>query len=174
VRSKAPASANRVVTLTTVTASETRIPGEAPGSRLAAVPRFASGFEERDKGGCRAAKAGVGDLGFQQWRALGALAAVGFIVILASVYGGPLFSSTVQMWNPRTSTANRACREQHQTTRSRIHLQLSPLLVSPAAAWLPNAEKPKRWSHLRRLSPALAPLDLHWRRSGPIHQRRQR
>jgi len=136
VRSKAPASANRVVTLRPSLPAKhvflAKPPArDLPSSDLPAVLKR----ETRLPGGTRAS--------FQQWRALGVLAAVGFIVILASVYLGPLFSSTVQMWNPRTSTAiEHAANNTKPDPHSPI---LSPVLISPAAAWLPFAGRPKPW-----------------------------
>jgi hypothetical protein len=134
VRSKAPASANRVVTLRPATAAKHVFPakppaGDLPSSDLPTVLKR----ETRLPGGTKAS--------FQQWKALGVLAAVGFIVILASAYLGPLFSSTVQMWNPRAPiehAANNTKPDPHSPT-------LSPLLISPAAAWLPFAGRPKPW-----------------------------
>jgi hypothetical protein len=82
------------------------------------------------------------------------LAAVGFILILATVYRGPLFSSTVQMWNPRTPIEHAA----NSIKLPDLHPPaISPLLISPAAAWLTNTEKPKRWIAPPPLEPEPAP-----------------
>jgi len=144
VRSKAPASANRVVTLRpallTTQVSLAKPPvRDLPSPDLPAVLKR----KESKKPPVGTKARDVGDLPFQQWRDLGALAAIGLAVTLATVYRAPLFSSAVRMWNPLASTpiehaANNTKRDPHSPT-------LSPLLISPAAAWLPFAGRPKPW-----------------------------
>ena len=151
VRSKAPASANRVVTLRpallTTQVSLAKPPvRDLPSQDLPAVLKR----KESKKPPLGTKARDVGDLPFQQWRDLGALAAVGLAVTLATVYRAPLFSSAVRMWNPLTSTpiehaANNIKPDPHSPT-------LSPLLISPAAAWLPFAGRPKPW-----IAPSTAP-----------------
>jgi periplasmic protein TonB len=153
VRSKAPASANRVVTLRPalpakhVFLAKPRArdwPRPDSSAVLKRKIRFPGGTEARD----------FGDLPFQQWGELGALTAVGFILILASVYRGPLFSSAVQMGNPRTPIEHAA----NNIKPPDLHPPaISPLLVSPAAARLANTEKPKRWIAPPPPEPELAP-----------------
>jgi hypothetical protein len=145
VRSKAPASANRVVTLRpallTTQVSLAKPPvRDLPSPDLPAVLKR----KESKKPPVGTKARDVGDLPFQQWRDLGALAAVGLALTLATVYRAPLFSSAVRMWNPHvTSTpiehaANSTKPDPHSPT-------LSPLLISPAGAWLPFAGRPKPW-----------------------------
>jgi hypothetical protein len=144
VRSKAPASANRVVTLRpsllTTQVSLAKPPvRDLPSPDLPAVLKR----KESKKPPVGTKARDVGDLPFRQWRDLGALAAVGLAVTLATVYRAPLFSSAVRMWNPLTSTpiehaANNTKPDPHSPT-------LSPLLISPAAAWLPFVGRPKPW-----------------------------
>jgi protein TonB len=152
VRSKATASANRVVTLRPSLPAKHVFLAKPPTRDLPSADFSAVLKREiRLPGGTKARS--FGDLPFQQWRALGALTAVGFIVILASVYLGPLFSSTVQMWNPRTPIEHAA----NNIKPPHLHPPaISPLLVSPAAAWL-TTEKPKRWIAPPPLEPQLAP-----------------
>jgi hypothetical protein len=139
-RQKPPASANRVVTLRPsppakhvfLAKSPTR---DLPSADFSAVLKR----ETRLSGGTKARSFGA--LPFQQWKALGALTAVGFIVILASVYLGPQFSSAVRLRNPRTPTEHAANNIKPNPPSPAI----SPLLVSPAGAWLPYAGRPKPW-----------------------------
>jgi len=153
VRSKAPASANRVVTLRPSLAAKHVFLAKAPTRDLPSADFPAVLKKEiRLPGGTKARR--FGDLPFQQWREVGALTAAGFIVILASVYRGPLFSSAVQVWNPRTPIEHAA----NNIKLPDLHPPaIRPLLVSPAAAWLANTEKPKRWIAPPPLEPELAP-----------------
>jgi periplasmic protein TonB len=92
---------------------------------------------------------GDNDLPFQQWRDLGALAAVGLVVIVASVYRAPLVSSTFRMWNPRTPIEHVANNIKPPALHSPA---ISPLLVSPTAVWLAKPERPRPW-----IEPLIAP-----------------
>jgi hypothetical protein len=141
VRPKAPAPANRVVTLRPALPARHVFLAKPPARDF---PRPDSSAvlkkETRFPGGTKAR--GIGDPPFQQWRELGALAAIGFIVVVATVYRAPLFSGTVQMWNPRTPVEHAA----NSIKPPHLHPPaISPLLVSPSTAWLANTEKPKRW-----------------------------
>jgi hypothetical protein len=94
------------------------------------------------------------DFPFQQWRDLGALAAVGLVVILVSVYRAPLVSSAVKMWNPRPAIEHAAKLPVLPSPA------LNPVLVSPTAVWLAKAEKPRPsiapWIAAPPRKPALA------------------
>jgi hypothetical protein len=144
VRSKAPTSANRVVTLRPALLTTQVSLGKPPVRDLPSPDLPAVLKRKESKKPPVGTKArDVGDLPFQQWRDLGALAVVGLAVTLAAVYRAPLFSSAVRMWNPLTSTpiehaANNTKPGPHSPT-------LSPLLISPAGAWLPFVGRPKPW-----------------------------
>jgi Gram-negative bacterial TonB protein C-terminal len=154
MRSKAPASANRVVMLRpALPAKHVFLP--KPRAQDLPRPDLLGVLNRKIKfpGGSRAR--GFGDLPFQQWRELGALAGVGLMVILAAVYGAPLFSSTVRLWSSRTPIEHAA----NKIKRPDLHPPaVSPVLVSPAAAWIAKTEKPKRWIAPPPLEPKLAPL----------------
>ena len=153
VRSKPPASANRVVTLRPSLPAKHVFLAKAPIRDLPSAEFFAVLKREIRFPGTKKARR-FGDLHFQQWRELGALTAVGFIMILASVYLGPLFSSALQRWNPRTPIEHAA----NNIKLPDLHPPaISPLLVSPAAAWVANTEKPKRWIAPPLVEPEPAP-----------------
>jgi len=160
VRSTCSASANR---------------GTAPGIEPAATqpflakpkipellsPNLAEGVKPRETrdapGGPKTE--GPREARFPQWAALGTTAAVCVAVILVSVYGTPLFSSTGQMsnalWNPRMLPTPR------QPTASGIKppplhgAATSPPLASPATTSRLNAEKLRRWIAPPPLEPML-------------------
>ena len=140
VRSRPRASAPRVVTLRAEPAATQAFLAKAEIPELPS-PDLSVGAKQRETreapGGPK--KRAGGDVPFQQWGALSALAAVGVTVILASAYGIPLFSSTGQMRNPRalSTPIKHAAPDLHPAATS-------PLPVSPTTASLPNAEKPKR------------------------------
>jgi hypothetical protein len=138
VRSKPPASAARVVTLRTEPAATPAFLAKAEIPELPS-PVLSVGAKQRETTEAPGGPKKRDDVPFQQWGALSALAAVGVTVILASVYGAPLFSTTGQMRNPRalSTPIKHAAPDLHPTATR-------PLPVSPATAFLPNAEKPKR------------------------------
>jgi Gram-negative bacterial TonB protein C-terminal len=85
------------------------------------------------------------DVGLRQWGALGAMAAVCIMVLLASVYRVPLFSSIRQMKNPLTLST-----PVKYAGYDRKPLGLRPaatgtLRVSSETATVPSAVRPKRW-----------------------------
>jgi len=153
VRSKPPVSANRVVTLrsgrvaTQVFLAKPKI-SRLPGRDLSTVLKQAG---TRAAGGRKATD--FRGFPFQQWGELGALAAVGLIVILATVYRAPLISGTLQMWTPRTPIAQAANGIKPPV---RHPAAITPLLFSPAAALLPY-EKRKPWIAPVPPGPAPAP-----------------
>ena len=145
VRPKAPASANRVVTLRPAS-PPARVGWTKPATRDLAGPDFSVAFKPKETkmpGGTR--RRNAGELPFQQWKELGFLAAVGFIVILASVYRAALFSAPLQRGNPRPLSAS----VEHAGSALKFpdphRTAISPLLISPAAL-IPFPERLKRWS----------------------------
>jgi hypothetical protein len=160
VHSMPLASAHRVATRTTAPVPvrgfrvKPAIPASPhlfPGVKTAVKKR-----ETKDApGGVRATN--VGDLGFQQWRDLGALAAVGLVVIVASVYGARLFSRSVQRRNPRTLSVPIKHAANGVKLADLHPVATSPLPVSPATTALANAEKPTRLVAPPPSGSALAP-----------------
>jgi hypothetical protein len=141
VRPKAPPSANRVVTLRPASPAP-RVGWTKPATRDLAGPDFSVAVKPREMPGGRKGR-NAGDLPFQQWKELGFLAAVGFIVILASAHWAALFSGPLQMRNPRALSASiehagNALPDPHRAA-------ISPLLISPTAL-IPFPERLKRWS----------------------------
>lgn len=141
VRSKPPASANPVVTLrsgpvaTQVFLGKPKTTG-LPGPDLSMVSKQAG---TKAPGGRKATD--VRGFPFQQWRELGALAAAGLVLILASVYRAPLIPGAVQLWRPRTPIEH-AANDIKPPVRHPV--ATSPLLFSPATALLPY-ERGKPW-----------------------------
>jgi len=141
VRPKAPVSANRVVTLRPAS-PPARVGWTKPATRDLAGPDFSVAVKPREMpGGTKGRSAG--DLPFQQWKELGFLAAVGFIVILASAYWAASFSGPRQMGNPRALSASvehagNALPDAHRAA-------INPLLISPTAL-IPFPERLKRWT----------------------------
>jgi hypothetical protein len=147
-RPKPPVSANRVVTMRPALVA-TQVSLGKPPARDLPSPDLSAALKSKPPIVTKATD--VRDLPFSQWRDVGALGAVGLAVILATVYRAPLFSSAVGLWNPRTSTpiehaANNIKPNPHSPA-------ISPLLVSPAAAWIPYG-KPKPW-----FAPSSAPSE---------------
>jgi hypothetical protein len=145
VRPKAPASANRVVTLRPAS-PPARVGWTKPVTRDFAGPDFSVApkpKETRMPGGTQGRNAG--DLPFQQWKELGLLAAVGFIVILTSPYWASLFTGSLQMRNPRPLSAS----VEHAGNAVKLpdphRAAISPVLISPSAL-IPFPERPKRWT----------------------------
>jgi protein TonB len=147
-RSKPPVSANRVVTLRPAAAAKQAFVAKPD---IPALPSPVLSLDLKRKE--TKTLPGIGDLPFQQWTDLGALAAVGLVVILASVYRGPLVSSTVQMWNPRTPIEHAANNIKPPALSSPA---ISPLLVSPTAVWLTKPERLRPWIAPPPPQPALA------------------
>ncbi len=140
-RPKAPPSVNRVVTLRPASPAA-RVGWTKPATRDLAGPDFSVAVKPREMPGGRKGR-NAGDLPFQQWKELGFLAALGFIVILASVYRAPLFSGLSEMRNPRALSASivhagNALPNPHRAA-------ITPLLISPTAL-IPFPERLKRWS----------------------------
>jgi hypothetical protein len=153
-RPKPPVSANRVVRMRPALVA-TQVPlVKYPDRDLASRDLSAALRSKETKRPPVVAKAmDVGDLPFSQWRDVGALAAVGLVVILATVYRAPLFSSVVRLWNPQTSTPI-----EHAASNIKPNPHspaLSPLLISPAAAWVPYL-RPRPWIAPTPAEPALA------------------
>jgi hypothetical protein len=140
------ASANRVVALRTELAAAKASPPK-PELPFLVSPGLSVGVKQRETretpGGPKPWE--VRDVRLRQWGALGALAAVCVTVILASVYGIPLFSSTVRMRNPQTLSTPIKHAANDIKPPDLHPAATSPIAVSPATASLPNAEKPKRW-----------------------------
>ena len=145
VRPNAPASANRVVTLRPASPAA-RVGWVKPATRDWASPDLSVALKPKETRMPAATKArNAGDLPFQQWKEVGLLAAIGFIVILASAYRAALFSGPLQMRNPRPLSASidhpgNALKlpEPHQAA-------ISPLLISPTAL-IPFPERLRRWT----------------------------
>ncbi len=144
-RPKAPASANRVVTLRPASPG-TRVGWTKPATRDLAAPDFSVALkpkETRMSGGTKARNAG--DLPFQQWKEVGFLAAIGLIVILASVYRAALFSGPLQKRNPGPLSAS----VEHAGNTLKLpdphQAAIRPLLISPTAL-IPFPERLKRWT----------------------------
>jgi protein TonB len=143
VRPKAPASANRVVTLRPAS-PPARVGWTKPATRDLAGPDFSVALkpkETRMPGSTRGRNAG--DLPFQQWKELGLLAAVGFIVILASAYWAALFSGPLQMRNPRAPSAS--VEHAGNALPFAHRAAINPRLISPTAL-IPFPERLKRWT----------------------------
>ena len=144
VRSKSPASADRAFTLRTEVSATPEFlakveslpsPAKSPDVRQRATPRA----PEITK---------AAEIPFDQWGAVGALAAAGLTVILISMYGAPLFSRTQQM-SHRPIAASPSPHTANGRKPVPLHLPLQPAAtaphsVSPAAVTLANVEKPKR------------------------------
>jgi Gram-negative bacterial TonB protein C-terminal len=140
-RPKAPPSVNRVVTLRPASPAP-RVGWTKPATRDSAGPDFSVAVKPREMPGGRKGR-NAGDLPFQQWKELGLLAAVGFIVILASVYRAALFSDPLQMRNPRPLSAS--IEHPGNALPAAHRAAISPLLISPTAL-IPFPERLKRWS----------------------------
>jgi hypothetical protein len=143
VRPKAPASANRVVTLRPAS-PPARVGWTKPATRDLAGRDFSVALKPRETrmpGGTRGRN--VGDLPFQQWKELGLLAAVGFIVILASAYWGALFSGPLQMRNPPALSASIEHAGNALPVAHRV--AINPRLISPTAL-IPFPGRLKRWT----------------------------
>jgi hypothetical protein len=141
VRPKAPASVNRVVTLRPASPAP-RAGWTKPATRDLAGPDFSVALKPREMPSGRKGR-NAGDLPFQQWKELGLLAAVGFIVILASVYRAALFSGPLQMRNTRPLTAS--IEHAGNALPAAHRAAISPLLISPTAL-IPFPQRLKRWS----------------------------
>jgi len=144
-RSKFPASANRVVT---PRAEPARQPFLAPSPSSGLLsPYWLAGLKQTQKREVR-------DAGFQQWGALGALAAVCVVVIVASNYAIPRLS-TGQMRNPPTLSTPREHAANHIKPPDLHPAAAKRLPLSPVAVSVPNADKPKHWVASSAPEPAL-------------------
>jgi hypothetical protein len=144
VRSKSPASTDRAFVLRTEVS--------ATPAFLAKVESLGSPAKSPDVKQKEAPKAPeitkASEVPFEQWGAVGALAAAGLTVILISMYGAPLFSRTRQISHAQTA-ASPIQRVVSDSKPLPLHLAFKPTAtgphpVSPAAVSLPNVEKPKR------------------------------
>ncbi len=146
-RSKAPASNNRVFTVRTELSATKAFLVKA--ERLPSPPKPA--VVKRYEIAKAPAIAKASQLPFEQWGQLAALAAAGLVVILISMYGGPLLTRTRRM-SP-AATAASAVRQ-----AARLPLQpaaTAPRPVSAAIVSLPKVEKPRR--PVAASQPVLAP-----------------
>jgi hypothetical protein len=140
-RPKAPAFVNRVVTLRPASPAP-RVGWTKPATRDMAGPDFSVAIKPREMPGGKRER-NAGDLPFQQWKELGILAGVGFIVILASAHWAPLFSGPGPMQDSRALSASV---EHAGNPMPGLHqAAISPLLISPTAL-IPFPERLKRWS----------------------------
>jgi hypothetical protein len=140
VRSKPPASARRVVTLRTEPAATQAFLAKAEVSELPS-PDLSVGVKQRETREAPGSPK-AWDVRLRQWGVLGAPAAICIAVILVSVYGAPLFSSTGQVRNPRALSTHL----KHAANDIKPP-DLHPPAASPVSATtasLPNGEKPKR------------------------------
>jgi protein TonB len=151
VRSKSPASTDQVFTLKTELSATPAFLAQAeslPG------PAKSAGVKQKETPKATGIPKTT-EVPFEQWRAVGSLAAVCLTVILVSIYGVPLLSRTRQISHPQTP----ASPIQHAANHSKpLPLHPSATIsqpVSPATASLPKAEKPKRWPVPPPASPAL-------------------
>jgi hypothetical protein len=134
--SKSLASAPRVVTLKPRSAETPAIPAKRevpapPTPDLSLVAKQTKRSDGRE-------------VSFQQWGALGTLAAVGFTVILASAYAIPLLSRAGHARHPR-ALSTPIKRVAHSVKTPNLHAAVTSSLPAPATASLPSVEKPKRW-----------------------------
>jgi hypothetical protein len=145
VRPKAPASANRVVAMRPAL-PVTGVLRAKSATRDLASPDLSVAFKPKETRMPSATKGrNAGDLPFQQWKELGFLAAIGLIVILASVYRAAMFSGPLQMRNPGPLSAS----IEHAGNALKLpdphRAAISPVLISPTAL-IPFPERLKRWT----------------------------
>jgi hypothetical protein len=139
-RPKPPASVNRVVTLRPAS-PPARVGWTKPATRDLAGPDFSVALKPKEMPGAKGRNAG--DLPFRQWKELGLLAAVGFIVILASAHWARLFSGSRQMRNPGAVSAS--IEHAGNPLPAPHRAAISPLLISPTAL-IPFPQRLKRWT----------------------------
>jgi Gram-negative bacterial TonB protein C-terminal len=139
-RPKPPASVNRVVTLRPAS-PPARVGWTKPATRDLAGPDFSVALKPKEMPGAKGRNAG--DLPFRQWKELGLLAAVGFIVILASAHWARLFSGPRHMRNPGAVSAS--IEHAGNPLPDPHRAAISPLLISPTAL-IPFPQRLKRWT----------------------------
>jgi protein TonB len=139
VRSKSPASTDQVFTLKTELSATPAFLAQA-GSLSG--PAKSAGVKQKETPKAPAIPRAP-EVPFEQWGAVGALAATCLTVILLSIYGVPLLSRTRQMSRSQTP----ATPVQLAANDSKpLHPSATvPLTISPVTASLPKAGKPKRW-----------------------------
>jgi Gram-negative bacterial TonB protein C-terminal len=137
VRPTLPAAALRMVAMKTeVATTQATPPATRAQAEIAALPREVR-LEKAAKGPGGLKARDLGGVGFQQWEALGALAAVGFLTVLASVYGIPLFSGAGQGRDAGTLAAS--------LKQGTPHLRAVAISLLPVATdSLPGIERLKR------------------------------
>jgi outer membrane biosynthesis protein TonB len=133
-RPKSPASANRVVTLRTARVT-TQVFLAKSATPALPNPDSLVGVKQKE---AKEAPSGLKD-----WAIV--LVAVCITVILASFSGIPLFSSAGEMGNPQTASKPIEPAANHSKPSVPHPAATRPLRVSPAVAFLPNSEKPRRW-----------------------------
>lgn len=134
---KPPASTPRVVAPKAEPAATQAIPAKPEIPAAPPTPALSLGAKPTKNSDSR-------EVSFQQWGALGALAAVGFTVILASAYGIPLLSRAGHARNSRAlSTPIKRAASGIKTPN--LHATVTSSLPAPASASLPSVEKPKHW-----------------------------
>ena len=129
-----PASANRVAPPRAEPPARRPFLAPAPSSGLLS-PYWSVGLKQTQK-------REVLDSGFQQWGALGTLAAVCVVVILASTYALPRLR-TEQMSNPQAHSIPREHAANHSKAPDLHPAAAKRLPLSPVAVSVPNADKPK-------------------------------
>jgi hypothetical protein len=144
VRPKAPPSVNRVVTLRPASSAK-QVSLAKPLTPGSASPDLSVVLKPKETKMPGAAAANdVRGLPFQQWRELGVLAAVGFMVMLISIYRVPLPSSLVQTRNPQKLSTSIQHAGNGVKSPDLHRAAFSPVLVSPTAL-IPYVGRPKRW-----------------------------
>ncbi len=158
VRSRSRVSARVVSMRTELTATEALLAKpEIPELPRLDLPTGVKHVETREAPtGPKTQQVGDATTRSQQWRDLGALAAVGLIMILASTYRVPLFSSTEQTSAPQTVAAPGTQALNHFKAPDRHPAATRPLRVPPTTAAFRNAETPKRWVAAPPPEPTLA------------------
>jgi hypothetical protein len=141
-----PASANRVVTPRAEPPARQPFRAPSPSSGLLS-PYWSVGLKQTQKREVR-------DAGFQQWGALGTLAAVCVVVILASTYAIPRLR-TEQMGNPPTLSTPTEHAANHIKPPVLHPAAAKRLPLSPVAVSVPNAAKPEHLVASSAPEPAL-------------------
>ncbi len=147
-RPKPPASANRVLTMKP---APVQVPLAKPVVRDVPSPDVSAVLKPKAPIATKSTE--TRDIPFSQWGDVGALAAVGLVVILATVYRAPLFSSAARLLNRPTSTPI-----EHAASHIKPNPHspaISPVLVSPANAWV-SYVRPHSWVAPTPSEPALA------------------
>ena len=129
-----PASANRVAPPRAEPPARRPFLAPAPSSGLLS-PYWSVGLKQTPKQEVR-------DSGFQQWGALGTLAAVCVVVILASTYAIPRLR-TEQMSHPQAHSTPREHAANHTKAPGLHPAAAKRLPLSPVAVAVANPDKPK-------------------------------